>query len=48
MSVAQKTLADNKTEIERLIGEASRKIAAIDLEQMAQKAKRATPNKPER
>jgi len=48
VSVAQKTLEENKTEIERLLAEASRKIAAIDLEQKEQKAKTATPNKPER
>lgn len=47
VSVAQKTLEENRTEIERLLAEASRKLAAIDLEQK-QKAKTATPNKPER
>jgi hypothetical protein len=30
VSVAQKTLEENKTEIERLLAEASRKIAAMD------------------
>jgi hypothetical protein len=46
VSVAQKTLEENKTEIERLLAEASRKLAAIDLEQK-EKAKTATPTKPE-
>jgi hypothetical protein len=45
VSVAQKTLEENKTEIERLLAEASRKIAAMDVEQ---KAKSAKPTKPER
>lgn len=48
VSVAQKTLEENKTEIERLLAEASRKIAAIDLEQKNQKAKTTTPTKPQR
>lgn len=47
VSVAQRTLEQNKTEIDRLLAEASRKLAAIDLEQK-QKAKTATPNKSER
>ena len=48
VSVAQKTLEENKTEIERLLAEASRKIAAIELEPKEQKAKPPTPNRPER
>lgn len=40
VSVAQKQLEENKTEIERLLGEASRKIAAMDT---AAKAKQSAP-----
>ena len=43
VSVAQKTLEENKTEIERLLAEASRKIAAMDAET---KAKQSAPKKP--
>ena len=35
VSVAQKTLEDNKSEIERLLAEASRKLAAMDAETKA-------------
>jgi len=48
VSVAQKTLEENKTEIDRLLAEASRKLAAMDLEQKEQKAKTPTPKKSER
>jgi hypothetical protein len=40
VSVAQKTLEENKSEIERLLAEASRRIAAMDAEQ---KAKQKAP-----
>lgn len=42
VSVAQKQLEENKTEIERLLAEASRKIAAMD---EAAKAKESAPKK---
>ena len=48
VSVAQRTLEQNKSEIDRLLAEASRKLAAMDLEQKEQKAKTAKPTKPER
>ena len=44
VSVAQKTLEENKSEIEKLLEEASRKIATLDAEQ---KAKQAVPKKTE-
>ena len=43
VSFAQKTLEENKTEIERLLAEASRKIAAMDAET---RAKQSAPKKP--
>jgi hypothetical protein len=43
VSVAQKTLEQNQSEIERLLAEASRKIAAIDAEQKAKQAPRKEP-----
>ena len=45
VSLAQRTLEENQSEIERLLVEASRRIAAMDLEQ---KAKQEKPAKPER
>jgi hypothetical protein len=45
VSVAQRTLEENKSEIDRLLAEASRKLAAMDQEQ---KAKTTKPVKPER
>ena len=45
VSLAQRTLEENQSEIERLLVEASRKIAAMDLEQ---KAKQEKPAKPQR
>jgi hypothetical protein len=45
VSLAQRTLQENQSEIERLLVEASRRIAAMDLEQ---KAKQEKPAKPER
>ena len=44
VSVAQKTLEENRSEIEKLLEEASRKIATLDAEQ---KAKQAAPKKTE-
>jgi hypothetical protein len=44
VTVAQKTLEENQSEIERLLAEASRKIAAMDGEL---KAKQTAPKKPE-
>ena len=41
VSVAQKTLEDNKTEIERLLAEASRKIAAMDADVKAKDSTKA-------
>ncbi|PYP76244.1 MAG: hypothetical protein DMD35_19065 [Gemmatimonadetes bacterium] len=38
VSVAQKTLEENKSEIERLLAEASRKIAAMDAEQRSRQS----------
>jgi hypothetical protein len=38
VSVAQKTLEENKTEIDRLLAEASRKLAAMDTAAKKQKA----------
>jgi hypothetical protein len=45
VSLAQRTLEENQSEIERLLVEASRRIAAMDLEQ---KAKQETSAKPQR
>jgi hypothetical protein len=45
VSLAQRTLEENQSEIERLLLEASRRIAAMDLEQ---KAKQEKSPKPER
>ena len=45
VSLAQRTLQENQSEIERLLVEASRKIAAMDLEQ---KTKQEKTTKPER
>ena len=44
VSVAQKALEENRDEIEKLLEEASRKIATLDAEQ---KAKQAAPNRQE-
>jgi len=44
VSVAQKTLEENRGELEKLLEEASRKIATLDAEQ---KAKQAAPKKTE-
>ena len=44
VSVAQKALEENRSEIEKLLEEASRKIATLDAEQ---KAKQAAPKKTE-
>lgn len=45
VSLAQRTLEENQTEIERLLVEASRKIAAMDLEQKAKQEKSAKPDR---
>lgn len=46
VSVAQRSLEENKTEIERLLAEASRKLAAMDHEQKEHKAKPVKPATP--
>ena len=45
VSLAQRTLEENQSEIERLLVEASRKIAAMDLEQKARQEKTAKPER---
>lgn len=45
VSLAQRTLEENQSEIERLLVEASRRIAAMDLEQKAKQEKSAKPER---
>jgi hypothetical protein len=45
VSLAQRTLEENQSEIERLLVEASRRIAAMDLEQKAKQEKSAKPQR---
>ena len=45
VSLAQRTLEENQSEIERLLVEASRRIAAMDLEQKAKQEKTAKPER---
>ncbi len=45
VSLAQRTLEENQSEIERLLVEASRKIAAMDLEQKAKQEKAPKPQR---
>ena len=45
VSLAQRTLEENQSEIERLLLEASRRIAAMDLEQKAKQEKAPKPQR---
>ena len=45
VSLAQRTLEENQSEIERLLVEASRRIAAMDLEQKAKQEQKAKPER---
>ena len=45
VSLAQRTLEENQSEIERLLVEASRRIAAMDLEQQGEQEKSAKPQR---
>ena len=45
VSLAQRTLEENQSEIERLLVEASRRISAMDLEQKAKQEKSAKPQR---
>jgi len=45
VSLAQRTLEENQSEIERLLVEASRRIAAMDLEQKAKQEKAPKPQR---
>src|SRR5688500_4940175 len=45
VSLAQRTLEENQSEIERLLVEASRRIAAMDLEQKSKQEKSAKPER---
>ena len=45
VSLAQRTLEENQSEIERLLVEASRRIAAMDLEQQGKQEKSAKPQR---
>ena len=45
VSLAQRTLEENQSEIERLLVEASRRIAAMDLEQKARQEQSAKPQR---
>jgi hypothetical protein len=48
VTLAQRTLDENRNEIERLLAEASRKIAAIDVDERAKQEKTPKSAKPQR